>query len=185
MKSTRHHNLFLDGAACFWTSAIVEHIPVLRSPTAARALLAIWDEYRKRYNVRVLGYVIMPDHIHLLVWSEHKEDVERFLEQTLSAASGRIAGMTERASYRGDSIACAWLARFKARATGKSIVRVWKERGRAFPVTEPDALRQKLDYMHANPVRKGLVPRPEDWEFSSAAWYANGSGPFRIDSLDQ
>ena len=56
--------------------------------------------------------------------------------------------------------------------------------GRAFPVTERKTLIQKLNYMHENPVRKGFVERPEDWEFSSASWYADRTGPIRIDDMD-
>lgn len=41
-----------------------------------------------------------------------------------------------------------------------------------------------LKYIHENPVRKGLVEKVEDWEFSSAAWYAGGSGPLVMDSMD-
>ena len=69
-------------------------------------------------------------------------------------------------------------------ARGKARIRVWKERGRAFPVTLPNALRQKLDYMHQNPVRSGLVEQAQDWEFSSASWYQNGIGLLRIDQID-
>jgi putative transposase len=51
-------------------------------------------------------------------------------------------------------------------------------------IGDADTLRQKLDYMHQNPVRKGHCARAEDWEFSSASWYADGSGPLRIDEFD-
>jgi hypothetical protein len=40
------------------------------------------------------------------------------------------------------------------------------------------------DHIHNNPVRRGLVERAEDWEFSSANWYADRTGPIRIDDLD-
>jgi hypothetical protein len=39
-------------------------------------------------------------------------------------------------------------------------------------------------YMHNNPVRKGFVERAEDWELASASWYADRTGPTRIDDLD-
>jgi hypothetical protein len=59
-----------------------------------------------------------------------------------------------------------------------------KERRRAFPVTSGDTMRQKLDYMHANPVRMGLVTSAEAWRWSSAAWYVDGSGPIAMDIVD-
>jgi hypothetical protein len=51
-------------------------------------------------------------------------------------------------------------------------------------VSRHDGLIQKLNHIHANPVRSQLVSRAEDWEFSSARWYAEEKGPLTIDVLD-
>jgi hypothetical protein len=48
------------------------------------------------------------------------------------------------------------------------------------PVASAAALRAVIDYIHANPVRRGLVARPEDWEWSSARWYA-GLRPVKLE----
>jgi hypothetical protein len=47
-------------------------------------------------------------------------------------------------------------------------------------ITTPAALRAMIDYLHANPVRRGLVSKAEDWEWSSARWYA-GMRPVKIE----
>jgi REP-associated tyrosine transposase len=47
-------------------------------------------------------------------------------------------------------------------------------------ITSIEALRAMIDYIHANPVRRGLVARPEDWEWSSARWYA-GLRPVKLE----
>jgi len=184
MASSRYHNFYEDGAVCFWTSAIVAHIPIFSSRTAALMLVDVLDARRTACGVKLIGYVIMPDHIHFAAWAEKADAVERFISQVLGISSSNIAAMTQRAAARGDRTAAKWLAEFQARARGNAKVRVWKERGRAFPVTDSDALRDKLNYMHANPVEAGLVARAEDWEFSSAAWYAYGTGPLRIDDFE-
>lgn len=87
----RWHNYFEDGAVCFWTSSIIERIPALRSPTAARCFLSVIDDYRRRYGVRLPAYVVMHDHVHLLLWAERGETVEKFLEQVLRHTSSEIA----------------------------------------------------------------------------------------------
>lgn len=113
---SRYHNIYEDGAVCFWTSAIVKRVPVFSSRTAARALIATLDECRKRCDVKLLGYVIMPDHIHLAVWSQDSRKVARFLQQFLAISSSRIAALAEQAADRGDSTAAAWLDVFKGAA---------------------------------------------------------------------
>ena len=132
----------------------------------------------------MLGYVVMPDHVHLAVRSEDSRQVARFLQQFLAISSSRIATLAERATDREDGAAAAWLADFKGSTRKGRVARVWKERGRAFPVSRHDGLVQKLNYIHANPVRSQLVSRAEDWEFSSARWYAEEKGPLEIDALD-
>jgi len=64
------------------------------------------------------------------------------------------------------------------------VAKLWKERGWAFLPVGADGLLQKLDYIHANPVRAQLVETAEEWEFSSARWYAETKGPLMMDTLE-
>jgi putative transposase len=184
MASPRYHNIYEDNAICFWTSAVVARIPLFTSATASRVLIELLQECRTRCRVKLLGYVIMPDHIHLAVWSEKADNVRRFLRLFLGMSSAGMVQLAEQAADRGNATAAGWLAIFRARAGKGKTARVWKERGRAFPVTQTDGLLQKLNYMHENPVRAELVALPEDWIYSSAAWYLRRTGPLAIDSVD-
>ena len=92
--------------------------------------------------------------------------------------------MAKRAADRGDARAGGWLKVFESHAGSGAKAALWKERGRAFSVTVGDGLRQKLRYIHENPVRRGLVERAEDWEFSSALWYTEALGPLVIDQVE-
>lgn len=49
---------------------------------------------------------------------------------------------------------------------------VWQVRFHSFEIDQRDKLEEKLNYMHLNPVRAGLVERCVDWKWSSARWYA-------------
>ncbi len=184
MTMERYHNFYTRGAAIFWTSSIISRLPILKSPTAAKKMVETIDLCRSRYGVKILGYAIMPDHFHIMVWAEDAERAKLFIRQVLCRASGVLAGMTDAAASRGDMLALRWSGIFHSKATGKSIVRVWKERGRAFPVMSEEVLLEKLQYIHNNPVKAGLVEQAEGWLFSSARWYANGSGPIAMDSIE-
>jgi len=181
---TRYHNFWQDGAVWFWTSTIVEWTPVLRSPRAAELLLSIWDVCRTKYDVKILGYVVMPEHFHILLWAPEAASVELFIAQSLRRFSTEITRMTARAVDDGNRVASAWLDLFRSLARGKSRVRVWKERGHGLPLTTDAAFMEKLQYIHDNPVRRGLCDGPEAYPFSSAAWYGDQTGPFAIDSLE-
>jgi hypothetical protein len=119
-----------------------------------------------------------------VIWSEKAENTKRFLTQLLRRSSEIMFQMTLDSAQRGNVLSTSWLNVFRAHAGSKTVAAVWKERGRAFPATTGDELRQKLCYIHENPVRRGLVEHAEDWEFSSASWYAYGTGPITIDAVD-
>jgi putative transposase len=67
----------------------------------------------------------------------------------------------------------AWLARLRVREGKRIRHRFWQPGGGYDRViTSSAALRALIDYIHHNPVRRGLVDRAEDWDWSSARWYA-------------
>ncbi|MCX6345950.1 MAG: hypothetical protein NT018_12920 [Armatimonadetes bacterium] len=184
MTSNRYHNTYIDGAVCFWTSSIINHLPVLRSPTACLRVLETLDNCRARYGVKLLGYVIMPEHIHIAIWAEKSSTSQVFIRQFLKMTSAEIASLASSAAEKGNKQAVDWYEQFRNRARQGARVRVWKERGRAFPVTREDGLIQKLNYMHENPIRRNLVTIAEDWKYSSASHYAGKSALISIDQFD-
>ena len=93
---------------------------------------------RALLDVKILAYVVMPNHFHIVLWSERGAHISKFLLRTLSITARRICP-------RG----------------------LWKERPRVLPLHSQAVLRAKVDYLHRNPIRKGLVANPEDWRDSS------------------
>ena len=73
---------------------------------------------------------------------------------------------------------------FKGLHKGESQHQVWQEGVHPQAITGEDMLRQKLDYIHYNPVRIGLVDRPEDWRYSSARNYLGQDGVLEIDLVE-
>ena len=120
----------------------------------------------------------MPEHVHILVYpGEAAEQMSAFL-QALKEPVGRqaIGYLKSQAPH--------WLARITVREGRRRRRRFWQPGGGYDRnITSAEALRAMIDYLHANPVRRGLVARAEDWEWSSARWYA-GLRPVRLE-MDQ
>ena len=57
----------------------------------------------------------------------------------------------------------------------------WQQDNHPIELTSHRFIQQKIDYTHQNPVRAGLVYRPEDYLYSSAGWYANSAGPLEVE----
>jgi putative transposase len=103
------------------------------------------DRVRGRYGFEVVGYVVMPEHVHLLV----SEPCVESLAVGLQALKLLVARRSEQGQF-------------------------WQARYYDFNVYSRHKRLEKLDYMHWNPVKRGLVERMEDWQWSSSGFYRTG-----------
>jgi putative transposase len=109
----------------------------------------------------------MPEHVHLLVYPG---DAPERMSDFLRAVKEPVA---RKAIRHLKSNAPAWLARVTVREGARVRRRFWQPGGGYDRnITSIEALRAMIEYIHANPVRRGLVARAEDWEWCSARWYA-------------
>jgi len=103
---------------------------------------------RQQYGLLVYGYVVMPEHVHLLVSEPERDSLARTLQSLKQSVARRLA---LRAAHP------FWQARYYD-------FNLWSEK----------KFVEKLRYIHRNPVQRGLVAHPEDWDWSSFRHYAAG-----------
>ena len=136
------------------------------------------------HKFHLWAYVLMPEHVHLLVCPiEPLYSTSAFLRSVKKSVANRAVGFVRRN-------APAFLDRMADRRPNESVTyRFWqKARGYDRNLWEARYVWQMIDYIHANPVRRSLCERPEDWPWSSAANYARSrTGPLTIafDSLPE
>lgn len=155
-------------------------MPVLTDEETRRAVILAWDRQRKRYGIFIEAFVIMPEHVHLLVRGE-ADAVRKFMQYWLSQSSREIRAILERRSATGDAKAAESLQIVIRRGNGPCLGKVWKERFRSIALDREDAVAVKLNYIHNNPVRRGLVDEPKDWRWSSYGSYYGGETELRVD----
>jgi putative transposase len=125
------------------------------------------DKARRKFAYQLWSYVVMPEHVHVLINPGHApERMSAFLQ----AVKEPVA---RKAIRHFKDQAPAWLARVTIPEGRRVRHRFWQPcGGYDRNITSHETLRAMIDYIHANPVRRGLVARAEDWEWSSARWYA-------------
>lgn len=183
----RWHNIYLDNVAYFFTATVVEYIPALNSISVKELIIKSLSFYREEYVTKINAYVIMPEHLHLIIRSESGENVKRFMQNFLRKISRRIVIDTQSFLTKDgrNKDAKERLDVFKRHARGKAIHRVWKERAKGEPIYSDRVMKQKLDYIHMNPVKRGLVKNPEDYPYSSYRnYYLNDHSIIHIDPVD-
>jgi REP-associated tyrosine transposase len=136
----------------------------------------ILDEVRKRHGFRLIGYVVMPEHVHLLVSEPRKGNPSKVLQVLKQKVSAALR------NNRRKSLPGQLALGFAEDETDEK--HFWQRRFYDFNVWSAKKLKEKLEYMHANPVMRKLVAHPRDWPWSSFCHYAKGEkGLIRIDSI--
>jgi putative transposase len=111
------------------------------------AFIRLLQQACARVPMRMVGFCLMPNHFHLVLWPRGDDDLSTWMQWLLTA---HVHGYRRR--YRGSG-------------------HVWQGRFKAFPIAQDEHLLTVLRYVERNPLRAGLVTRAEDWLWSSlAAW---------------
>ena len=170
----RHYGL---GDLHFITFGCYERRPVLQTVRAKNLFVKMLREVRQRYDFLLVGYVLMPDHVHLLISEPRKGTPSKVLQVLKQRVSRAMRGKKRRKSEQQLPL------RF---ADSPALPRrFWQRRFYDFNVWSQAKKKEKLHYMHANPVKSGLVTDAKDWPWSSYGFYARGEvGLVRIDPVD-
>ena len=153
----------------FITSSCYHRLPELGSAWRRDLFLRILEEARRKYHFVAHGYVVMPEHFHLLITEPEVGDpsvVMKVIKERFSRRVNRRQGQTAVAQ------SALW-----------QHVRepVWQKRFYDFNVWSARKQVEKLRYMHRNPVKRGLVARPEEWKWSSFRAYCyEETGQLRV-----
>ena len=141
-----------------------------------------WNRQRVRNCILIEGFVIMPDHIHILIRGL-ADNVRKFMQYSLAETSRDIRMTLQLKAKTGNVLAKNQLGIIIGRANGSSIGKVWKERFRCIPLNQENAIRLKLDYMHRNPSKAELVDDFSEWMWSSYSHYAGEECVVKIDDV--
>ncbi len=155
----------------FITFSCDRRLAALAAPARRTLFARTLDKVRKRYRFALLGYVVMPEHIHLLM-SEPEAGTPSTVLQVLKQMTSRVVLKELRAGCPGSSAHRLFTQLSVSPRSGKA--RLWQPRFYDFNVWSEKKKWQKLEYMHLNPVQRKLVKHPAHWPWSSFRYYAYG-----------
>ena len=160
-----------DGAVYFVTMSVVDWLPVFVSQQTCRILTDSLHFCHERKGLRINAYVIMPTHFHAIV----------FLRKLDPAALKRT--LTDMRMFTGRQLSDYCASHMPRCFDDVFVASAGEDRDRRFwqPTLHPEQIEaeafyvQKIEYLHDNPCRKGLVRRVDHWRFSSASyWLSEG-----------
>jgi putative transposase len=163
------YRIHADASVYYITYSVVDWLPVFISGAAYSIVADSLNFCHERKGLRINAYVIMPTHIHAIVF-DHDYNASR-LESTLTdfrKFTGRSLS-----DYCAQHLPACFTDVLRLAAGVDRERRFWQTSRHPVAVETEAFWRQKLDYLHENPCRKGLVLRASDWRFSSAAYFAS------------
>ena len=166
------------GHAHFLTFSCHKRWPLLLRDRSRKWVIDAMEKARRDYNLSLWAYVIMPEHVHILIYpNEPAYQMQRILVALKKPVSSAARTHLE------DNSDTQWLARLSVTYPSRTVFRFWQPGG-GF---DHNVFREKtvpavIDYIHTNPVRRGLVDQPTAWRWSSARfWAGQDDVPIRMD----
>jgi putative transposase len=140
----------------FITFSCFHRLPLLEAPGARETIETVLEQTRARHQARIYAYVLMPEHLHLLVNEPPQILLAQFLKAVKQITSRKLNGPREK---------------------------FWQERYYDSNIHGEKARSEVIRYIHRNPVKRGLVASPGDYPWSSFNHYAIGiRGTVEIES---
>jgi putative transposase len=140
----------------FITFSCDKRKPFLQESQRKRIFESVLEEMRRLYRFRVYGYVIMPEHVHLLISEPERRTLATAIQALKQAVSRRCSNAPKP---------------------------FWETRYYDHNVGSYEDFVVKLRYIHRNPVKRELSEKPEEWRWSSCWHYASGEeGVVEIES---
>jgi REP element-mobilizing transposase RayT len=119
------------------------------------------------HQSELIAYVIMPTHIHLIPLMKIGESISDFMREFKKFTSTKIRKLLEEEGYN----KIVEQLRLNANGYKNQTFKFWMDRFDDVIVITENVLKTKVDYIHYNPVKAGLVAKMEDWKYSSARNY--------------
>lgn len=148
----------------FLTFSCYRRLPLLRSARARNVFVQALDQVRREYGFKLVGYVVMPEHVHLLISEPARANPSVVLKMLKQRVSRRLRRKPRRH-------ASAAQRSFHFSPSDERLPQFWQRRFYDFNVWSRKKKAEKLSYMHANPLKRGLVENAMHWPWSSHAFY--------------
>lgn len=165
----------------FVTLQVVEWIDIFTRQKYRDIIINNLDYCQKNKGLEIFAWVIMSNHIHLLIKSE-QEELSNILRDFKSFTSKKIIEEIDSCNESRKD----WMLKIFKDAAFKhkrnSVYQFWTHENHAEHIFSNKFIEQKLEYIHNNPVRAGIVEKPEEYKYSSAKDYAGEKGLLEINT---
>jgi putative transposase len=157
---SRQHHHYEGNHLHFLTASTYHRASLFDAEPFRRIFIRTLDQLRTELEFRLLGYVLMPEHFHLLIWPQQRANPSRSVASLKERTAKSILKILKHDSQSEWCQKMLEAVRLPATVHDEATYRVWQRRFYDFNVWSEKKRLEKLDYMHANPVTRQLVVSP-------------------------
>lgn len=153
----------------FLTCTVLHWIPIFTRPATVNIVFESL-QFLMKEGLKIHAYVILENHLHLIAQSDNlNRDIARFKSHT----ARQLINYLEKNNVH---TILKQLAFYKKAHKGDRAYQLWQEGSHPQLIQNDEIMRQKIEYIHHNPVKRGYVDQAEHWRYSSARNYAGQTG---------
>jgi putative transposase len=182
----------IEGQAYFVTSKVYKDKNLFVYQKFCQIIIENLRFYRKSKDFKLLAYIIMPNHLHIIIWPVGKYNISEILRDFKKQTSKEIIKILREGGIRNPTITSGRiknptfsdLLKLFTVNSKKQQYKVWQSRNWVENIYSDKFLEQKTNYIHNNPVRAKLVEKAEDYPYSSFKnYFFNGKFLINIDKI--
>jgi len=150
-----------DSQALFITLNTKNRLPIFRKDEMKNLLCQAIDEARRSAGLLLFAYVIMIDHLHIL--TDQPKPISEVLRVLKGITARRLIDFLKQGNYQSS------LEKLRHEVQNRNYkYSLWQTEKNVLPIFSEGMFMQKVNYIHNNPVRAGLVEKSTDYRYSSA-----------------
>ncbi len=178
---SRNYKFHNKSGLYFVSFATVNWIDVFTRQIYFDVLSNSIDHCRKEKSMELYGYCFMPSHVHLIFRSSNEQPSE-LLRDFKRHTSKKIIEAIENNPQESRKEWLLWMFERAGKKKGNvSKHQFWQHHNKPIELWSEKVIKQKIDYIHNNPVENGFVTNPIDWKYSSARNYQGDNTILQID----
>lgn len=167
----------------FVTCTVIKWLKIFNQNSHINILLSSLLYCQDHKGLLIYGWCFMPNHVHMIVGSQ-KDPLSNVLRDFKSYTSRQIRKVMSTKLYDPEiSFIYQQMIQAGTNNSNNKDWQLWQQHNQPKVLFSRKVARQKLDYIHFNPVKAGLTKTPQSWPYSSAIDYSGGSGLLKITYL--
>ncbi len=161
----------------FMTCTVLHWIPLFTNQQSVQILIDSLKHLQQSDNLKIYAYVVLENHLHLVASSD---DIAKSIKKFKSYTAKEMLNLLQKQNIK---TILDQLAFYKKAHKQETTYQVWQEGMQPKLIQTEQMLREKINYIHNNPIKRGYVDEAKHWRYSSARDYEGVSGLVEIERM--